>query len=134
MSTKNNLASALLILALGSLGCGYLGGAESTPTANSNQSVTDRAINSTIGRSNVGIPECDQVLDAIETELNNPDDNFVVKAAKAAALNRIKDSIRLELEQNTNNADVAAACREFKVQFDRFKAGEKPNNNGNGQW
>jgi hypothetical protein len=68
------------------------------------------------------------VLDAIEAELNNPDDNFVVRAAKATALNQIKDSIRQELEQNTNKTEVATACREFKAQFDRYKAGDQDKN------
>jgi hypothetical protein len=115
---------------IAALGCGYLGGPE--PAANSNRSVSDRAIDSTVGRSNVGIPECDQVLNAIETELNSPDDNFVVKAAKAAALNRIKENIRQTIEQNTNKNEVATACREFKTQLDKYKA--DPNKNTNGGW
>ena len=112
------------------LGCGYLGSTGSAPGENSNRSLSDRAVDSTIGRSNVGIPECDQVLDAIEAELNNPDDNFVVKAAKTAALNQIKNDIRQTIEQNTNKVEVAKACREFKTQLDSYKAAPKNSNTG----
>jgi hypothetical protein len=130
MKNKYPLSAALAVLVFSGLGCGFLSGGSGTePTGNSNQSVSDRAINSTIGRSNVGIPECDQVLDAIETELNNPDDNFVVKAAKATALNQIKDSIRLKIEENANKADLANMCREFKTQVDRYRSEEQKNSN-----
>lgn len=135
MNRTTKLIVPLFILAIFALGCRFLGSSDTaptgnstpTPSTNSNRSLTDKAIDSTVGRSNVGIPECDRVLEAIEVELNNPDDNYVVKAAKAAVLNQIKDSIRKELEQNTNKSDVASACKEFQEQLVKFKADQQSN-------
>ena len=121
------LAVMFLILAVG-LGCGFIGGgAEPASGPNgSNKSLTDKAVDTTVGRSNTGVPECDEVLNAIEAELNNPDDNFMIKAAKATILNRFKDSIRESVEQTPNDkVELAKTCREFKTQFDQYKAEEQ---------
>src|SRR5689334_11609357 len=131
------LLIALSFLAFIAVGCRFLGSSETAPTsnssstpavANSNRSLTDKAIDSTVGRSHVGIPECDRVLDGIEAELNNPDDNYVIKAAKATVLNQIKESIKQEVERNANKADAVEMCREFQKQFEKFKA-EQENSN-----
>ena len=88
--------------------------------------MTDKAIDTTVGRSNIGIPECDQVLDSIEAELNNPDDNFALKAAKAIVLNQFKDSIRQSFEENPNDKEsLASTCREIKSQFEAYKSNEQ---------
>jgi len=121
----NLFASAGLAVFMG-LGCGYIGNSGPGPD-NSNRTLSDKAIDTGIGRSNVGVLECDRVLDAIEAELNNPDDNLVVKAAKATALNRIKDNIRLEIEKNANNkTELVSTCTEFKKQFDNYKSSQQP--------
>lgn len=115
-----------MIVGLG-LGCSLLRRDQSNPESNgSNRSLTDKTVDKTVGRSNIGVPECDEVMDAIEAELNNSDDNFVVKAAKATFLNRIKDSIRESVEKNPNDKEeLAKTCREFKAQFDKYKAEEQ---------
>lgn len=125
---------AFLFLMISGLGCSFISDTGSTPSngansvANSaNRSLSDKAIDSTVGRSKVGVPECDEVLDAIEAELNNPDDNFVVKAAKTAVLNQIKDGIRQGIEENANKSDMVTTCREFKAQFERYKAEQQKN-------
>ena len=104
--------------------CGFVGGSDADSGANgSNKTITDKAVDTTVGRSKIGVPECDEVIDAIEAEMNDPDDNFVVKAAKATVLNRIKDGIRESVEQNQNDkVELAKTCREFKVQFEQYKA------------
>ena len=131
MKMKNYLQLLLIlsVLLLVGLGCGLLGRSESPPTTEANRTseankpLSDRAVDETVGRSNTGIPECDEVLNAIEGELNNPDDNFVVKAAKATVLNRTKDSIRESLQQNTGDTtELTKTCREFSAQFDKYKA------------
>jgi hypothetical protein len=67
-------------------------------------------------------------MDAIEAELNNSDDNFIVKAGKATVLNRIKDSIKESVEKNPNDKEeLAKTCREFKIQFDKYKAEQQTN-------
>ncbi len=86
---------------------------------------TDQAIDNTVGRSTIGVPECDEVLNRIEAELKNPDDNILVRAAKATALNRIKDGIRESIEANQQDTTrLARTCQEFRNQFDKFKAEE----------
>ena len=76
--------------------------------------------------------ECDEVSDLIEAELNNSDDNFVVKAVKATALNRIKDGIRESVEKNKNDpVELAKTCKEFKLQFEKYKAEEEAKRNQN---
>ena len=121
-----NLFCVLAVTVAMGMGCGYLGDSGSSQPTNANGSMSDRAIDTAIGRSNVGVPACDGVLDAIELELNNPDDNFVVKAAKATALNRIKDNIRKEIERNPNKEELAKTCTEFRRQFDNYKSSQQP--------
>jgi len=114
------LAAIVIVIFVG-LGCSFIGN-DSATSSNSNATLTDKAVDKTVGKSNIGIPECDEVINAIDAELNNPDDNFVVKAAKATVLNQIKDSIRESIEQNANDkAALANTCKEFKVQFEKYK-------------
>ena len=124
MRNRFQLFVAIAVIFSVGLGCSFIGN-DSRAGSNSNATLTDKAIDKTVGKSNIGIPECDEVINAIDAELNNPDDNFVVKAAKATVLNQIKDSIRESIEQNQNDkTELAKTCREFKVQFDKYKAEE----------
>jgi hypothetical protein len=67
-------------------------------------------------------------LNAIEAELNNSEDDFVTKAVKATVLNRIKDSIRQSVEENkSDTVELAKTCREFKTQFEKYKADAQSN-------
>jgi hypothetical protein len=69
-------------------------------------------------------------MDLINAEMNNPDDDFVTKAVKATILNRIKDGIRDSVEKNkTDTAEMAKTCKEFKKQFEKYKAEQKSNSN-----
>lgn len=86
------------------------------------ETLSDKAVDTTVGKSKIGVPECDEVMDLIDAEMNNPDDNFVTKAVKATVLNRIKDGIRESVEQNkTDTTELAKTCKEFKTQFEKFK-------------
>ena len=124
MRNQSQLFAAVAVIFFVGFGCGFIAN-DSGAGSNSNATLTDKAVDKTVGKSNIGIPECDEVINAIDAELNNPDDNFVVKAAKATALNRIKDSIRESIEQNQNDkTELAKTCREFKAQFDKYKAEE----------
>ncbi len=127
MKNKFHLVVSVILVTVAGLGCGFIQSG-SEPAPNSNKSLTDKAVDKTVGKSNIGIPECDQLIDAIDSELNNPDDNFVTKAAKATVLNQIKDSIRQSIEENKNDkTEVAKACKEFKVQFEKFKSDSADN-------
>ena len=122
-NTNSSLFAATAIL-LASLGCSSnnpFSGSES-PAAK-DKTIADKAVDSTVGKSKIGVPECDEVMDLIEAEMNNPDDNFVTKAVKATVLNRIKDGIRENVERNKQDTtEMVKTCREFKTQFEKYKA------------
>jgi hypothetical protein len=134
-----NLTSILIagVMLIATLGCGIVDRVQkevtgSDSSSNSNKSLSDRAVDTAVGESKIGVPECDEVMDLIDAEMNNPDDDFVTKAVKATVLNRIKDGIRDSVEQNkTNTAEMAKTCKEFKKQFDRYKAEQNSNSNSN---
>jgi hypothetical protein len=134
---KNLFSIAALTVLMGVvLGCSSLnpfsGGSSSGSSSSDNRSLSDRAVDTAVGNSKIGVPECDEVMDLIDAELNNPDDDFVTKAIKATVLNRIKDGIRDSVQNsnsNTNNAELAKTCKEFKTQLEKFKAEQKANSN-----
>ena len=126
---KNKITLALIgsILLTSVLGCSLIRSDKKSETpAGKEKTTTDKVVDTTVGRSKIGVPECDEVVDAIELELNNSEDNFAVKAVKATVLNRIKDGIRESYEKNPNDkVELAKTCKEFKVQFDKYKAEEQ---------
>lgn len=126
---KNKLTLLLIgsLLTMSVLGCSLLGSSKSSETpAGKEKTTTDKVVDTTVGRSKIGVPECDEVVDLIEAELNNSEDNFAVKAVKATVLNRIKDGIRESVEQNPNDTvELAKTCKEFRTQFDKYKAQEQ---------
>lgn len=115
---------AFTILLLTALGCSSINPfAEKSAPTNSNKTLTDKAVDTAVGEEKIGIQECDEVIDAITSELNNPDDNFITKAGKAVVLNKIKESIKTSVEENKGNkAEIAKNCREFKKELDKFKS------------
>ncbi len=97
-------------------------GGESNTAANinANKTMTDKAVDTAVGEQNVRIPECDEALDILEAQANNPDDNFLVKAGKKTALKAFRDQLRKSLEQsNTNKVDVARYCKDFRDNLDK---------------
>jgi hypothetical protein len=113
------------VLIIVAVGCGSLNpfGGSSSGSSNDNRTLGDKAVDTTVGKSKIGVPECDEVMDLIDAEMNNPDDDFVTKAIKATVLNRIKDGIRESVEQNkTDTTEMAKTCKEFKTQFEKYKA------------
>lgn len=109
--------AALLFLTVVGLGCGVAGRLTGSPdnTANANKSLTDKAVDTAVGQSRIGIPECDEAMDVLEEQANNPDDNFVTKALKQTVLNQFREQLKKALEENKGNrAEVAKFCRQFK--------------------
>ncbi|MGD9587888.1 MAG: hypothetical protein AB7Q37_07650 [Pyrinomonadaceae bacterium] len=123
---KNKFAAAAAgVLLLSVLGCSFLRSGDQ-PSSGSNRTTADDVVDSTVGKSNTGIVECDQVLDTIEAELQNPDDNFIVKAAKATILNQIKDAIKQSIQENpADKEQLAKGCKEFKTEVDKALAEQK---------
>lgn len=128
MKNKSTFIITILALSVMALGCSSLNpfSGSSSGSANSNKSLSDRAVDTAVGESKIGVPECDEVIDLLNAEMNNPDDDFVTKAVKATVLNRIKDGIRDNVEQNkTDKVEMAKTCKEFKTQLDKYKAEQK---------
>ena len=84
-------------------------------TTNSNKSLTEKAVDTAVGESKIGIAECDEAMDVLSTQANDPDDNFVTKAVKKTALNTFRDQLKKNLEENkADKTEVAKFCREFR--------------------
>ena len=131
---KNIFASfiALSFLALLLLGCGFGNPftSKDKATTNSNKTLTDKGIDTVVGEETTGVPECDEVMDMIAAEANNPDDGYVVKAIKGVFLNKLKESIKKAVEENKNKnanatADLAKTCADFKKQLIKYKEEEE---------
>ncbi|MEZ5423652.1 MAG: hypothetical protein R2682_11245 [Pyrinomonadaceae bacterium] len=136
---KNRFAvAAILALLIVVLGCGRLNplsskGSPSTSKPQTGSAPTDGAPGST-GETTTGVTECDQAIDIIDRETNNPDDNFIARAAKATILNRIKDGIKKAVEESKKNGnadteDLVKTCREFRDQLEKSLAEQKKNQN-----
>ena len=129
MLTKNIALglSAILFIAF-VLGCGLIGrnSAPAGPANNAAPTSTDRTTESVATDQSVGIPECDDVLAQIETELNDPNDGYAAKAVKEMILNRLKEAIRQSIDESgATREEKVQTCREFKVQFEKFKAEQR---------
>jgi hypothetical protein len=103
----NKLLILAFILFVG-FGCGIAdrvrqaaeGESNTAANINANKTLTDKAIDTAVGEQKFGIPECDEALEILAAQANNPDDNFLVKAGKKTALNAFRDQLKKCLEQN----------------------------------
>jgi len=85
----------------------------------SNKTFTDKAVDTAVGDEKIGIPECDEAIDILEAQANDPDDNFVTKAVKKTALNTFRDQLKKSIEENkSDKKEVAKFCREFKENME----------------
>lgn len=129
MKNSQSFLLCVITLALVGLGCSLFSGPDRSsapvntpPPQTSDKTFSDKAVDSAVGRSKIGVPECDEVLDLIEAELNDPNDGWVTKAIKTTVLNRIKDGIRESTQkEGTNTTELAKTCKEFRTQFDKYK-------------
>lgn len=126
---KNKFAVLLVLtLLIGVvLGCSSINplAGKNSDTA-SNKTLTDKGVDTVVGEEKIGVAECDEVVDMLTAEMNNPDDNFVVKAGKAMVLNKIKQSIKESVDKNKNDkVEMAKNCKEFKKELDKYKVEEE---------
>ena len=127
MKNKFAIALVILLLIVVALGCSSINPLSDKGKSNqaSNKSLTDKGVDTVVGEEKIGVAECDEVIDMLTAEMNNPDDNFVVKAGKAMVLNKIKQSIKESVEKNKNDkVEMAKNCKEFKKELDKYKAEE----------
>ena len=127
MKNKLNIITIFLILLILILGCSFYNPLQdSTNSGDSqtsqNKSLSDRAIDSTIGEEKIGIRECDEIIEFFADQSKSEDESFVTKAARGYALNKIHENFRQSIEQNKGDmTKMATDCREFKRQLDKFK-------------
>lgn len=123
-----------MILAAG-LGCGFIdnvrdaasgSNANVNTAATGNKTLTDKAVDTAVGETKVGIAECDEAIDILSAQANDPDDNFVTKAIKQTALNQFREQLKKSLEdQKTDQKQIASFCRDFRDNLNKSLA-EQP--------
>lgn len=135
MRNMKNFASITVLSAalLAVLGCGMAERIQQevskTDNTNSNKTITDKAVETTVGESTTGVPECDEVMDLLASYANNPDDNFVVKAGKQMLVNKVRDTLKASIEENkTDKVQLAKDCKEAKTELEKSLAGEANKN------
>ena len=95
---------------------------------NSNKSLTDTAVDAAVGEKKIGIAECDEAMELLTAQADNPDDGFVTKAVKKTALNTFRDHVKRSLdESNTDKRELAKFCREFRDNLVDSKTAENSN-------
>ncbi len=133
MKNKFVLLFTFTVLLISALSCSFYNPLESrsdTPknkdsqtTKSGDESLSDKAIDSAIGEEKIGVPECDEIIDFFADQSKSEDDNFVTKAARQYALNKVRESFKQSIEKNKGDtAKMAKECRKFKTQLDKFKA------------
>lgn len=125
MQNKFAFLAVCAILFLTVLGCSYynpLGGGSNSSNAD-NRTLSDKTIDSTIGKEKIGVPECDEIVDFFGDQTKSADDDFVTKAAREFALNQIRDSFKQSMEKHKGDKTAMAKdCREIKTHLDKFKS------------
>jgi hypothetical protein len=95
---------------------------------NSNKSVTETAIDAAVGEKKIGIAECDEALQMLTAQAEDPEDSFVTKAVKKTALNTFRDHVKKSLDENkTDRKELAKFCREFRDNVVDSKTAENSN-------
>ncbi|MEO8572461.1 MAG: hypothetical protein ABI481_00705 [Pyrinomonadaceae bacterium] len=130
-----------LFILVACLGCGALDRvkrAAAEPDANNkkidinintNKSLTDAAVDAAAGEKKIGIVECDEALEILVAQANDPDDNFVTKAVKKTALNTFRDHVKKKLDESkADRKEVAKFCKDFR---DNLTDSAKENTNTN---
>jgi hypothetical protein len=135
MKNKIVLCVVLAMMLVVVLGCGWInpfsGSSESPQTGDSKtdgKSTSDKALESVIVEK-TGVPECDELMSYISRLAQSPDDNYVAKATREFFLNRIRESIRKNVEENKNDPEqMAKHCKEYKTQLETYKQEEDSKN------
>lgn len=127
MKNKFAIILALAILLAAIVGCSSINPFSSKSNkTNNNQTLTEKALDTTVPDTVVGIPECDEVMKMLTDLSNDPDDNFAEKAAKRVFANRIKDGIKRAIDDHKEDkTEIAKTCKACKLQIQKFKEGEK---------
>lgn len=134
MKNKFNFSIVFLVLLALVLGCRFYNPlsdsskkTDSAPTSD-NKSGSEDSPDKTISEERIGIPECDELMDFFAEQTKSEDENYFVKATREFYFNKIRESIRKDLEKNKDNPnkqeEMAKNCRDYKKQLDKYKAEE----------
>ena len=124
MKNKFVLFLSFFVLFISIIGCSSYNPFESgaNSTANDNRTLSDKAIDSTIGKEKIGVPECDEIVDFFGDQTKSADDDFFTNAAREYALNQVRESFKKSMEEHRGDkAAMAKDCREIKTQLDKFR-------------
>ena len=101
---------------------------KSTSDNSTEKSTSEDSTDETVSDERIGIPECDELMDFFAEQTKSEDENYFVKATREFYFNKIRESIRKDLEKNKDNPnkqeEMAKNCRDYKKQLDKYKAEE----------
>lgn len=133
MKNKFTILTALLVLLTVGFGCSYVdqfrsGTNSSNTTTGTNSSNTATNSANPNETAKTGVAECDELIDILNRDQQNPDDNFVTRKIKEVAIDFAKEEIKRNIEQNQGDkTKIATGCREAKNEYLR----SNQNNNSN---
>ena len=118
------LCGIFLVAGCSTIGKSLSGGSNSG--ANANRPASSSAPD--LSEETTGVPECDEVMNMLSAEANDPDDGYIAKAIKAVFLNKIRENVKKSIEENkTDKVALAKNCKDFKAQLEKYKADENAN-------
>lgn len=83
-------------------------------TNKANKTISERAMEMAVGEDLIGIPACDEALELLAAQANDPDDSVITQALKKTALNRFRAEVKRRLEeQKANRTDTEKYCSDF---------------------
>jgi hypothetical protein len=126
---KNNISilTALFLLLIAGFGCSFLDNARSG--GNSSNSTTNSADPNAVAKT--GVAECDEFIDLLNKDLNNPNDNFFSRKVKEYAIDLAKESIKKNIEENQGDKQkITQGCKEARDEYIKNK-NKKQNENQN---
>lgn len=123
MKNLFNSVFAVSVLLFLVFGCSFYNSNKTAPPNEKDKTFSDQAIDSTVGEEKIGVAECDEIVDFFVEQSKSKDEDFVTKAARGYALNKIRESFRKSIEEHKGDtAAMAKECREFKQQLDKYKS------------
>lgn len=119
------LASALT-LAIG-FGCSTITDIATGKKTDANSGV-DPNSPETMLREKTGVPECDSLMDFLADQSKTKDDNWATRGVKELFFNKIRESIKENIDKNKNDKkEMAKQCtdirKQFEAQLDKDKQG-----------
>ena len=130
MKNKSVISAILLIILIVGLGCGIseqvqkaVTGTDNANTANAdNKAIIDKTIDTAVGGEKIGVQECDELYDYVADLITKGEnEDYVTRAARQHFLNKIREQIKISIEENKNDkVQMAKDCKEYRRQIDVF--------------